>query len=55
MPVGSDYDFATGYLRHVLGFVGITDVTVIDAGQQMMDGDAVNRATAAIDELKQAA
>ena len=55
LPVGSDYDFATGYLRHVLGFVGITDVTVIDAGQQMMDGDAVNRATAAIDELKQAA
>ena len=55
VPVGSDYDFATGYLRHVLGFVGITDVTVIDAGQQMMDGDAVNRATAAIDELKQAA
>ena len=55
VPVGSDYDFATGFLRHVLGFVGITDVTVIDAGQQMMDGDAVNRATAAIDELKQAA
>ena len=27
VPVGSDYDFATGYLRHVLGFVGITDVT----------------------------
>jgi FMN-dependent NADH-azoreductase len=55
VPVGSDYDFATGYLRHVLGFVGITDVTVIDAGQQMMDGDVVNRATAAIDDLKQAA
>ena len=55
VPVGSDYDFATGYLRHVLGFVGITDVTVIDAGQQMMDGEAVNRATAAIDQLKQAA
>lgn len=55
VPVGSDYDFATGYLRHVLGFVGITDVTVIDAGQQMIDGDAVTRATAAIDELKQAA
>lgn len=55
VPVGSDYDFATGYLRHVLGFVGITDVTVIEAGQQMMDGDAVSRATAAIEELKQAA
>lgn len=55
VPVGSDYDFATGYLRHVLGFVGITDVTVIEAGQQMMDGEAVTRATAAIDALKQAA
>jgi FMN-dependent NADH-azoreductase len=55
VPVGSDYDFATGYLRHVLGFVGITDVTVIEAGQQMMDSEAVNRATAAIEELKQAA
>ena len=55
VPVGSDYDFATGYLRHILGFVGITDVTVIEAGQQMVDGEAVNRATAAIEQLKQAA
>ena len=55
VPVGSDYDFATGYLRHVLGFVGITDVTIIAADQQMMDGDAVTRATSAISELKQAA
>jgi FMN-dependent NADH-azoreductase len=55
VPVGSDYDFATGYLRHVLGFVGITDVTIIEAGQQMMDSEAVTRATAAIDQLKQAA
>ena len=55
VPVGSDYDFATGYLRHVLGFVGITDVTIIAADQQMMDEGAVNRATSAIDELKQAA
>lgn len=55
VPVGSDYDFATGYLRHLLGFVGITDVTIIAADQQMMDGEAVNRATAAIDGLSQAA
>lgn len=55
VPVGSDYDFATGYLRHVLGFVGITDVTIIEAGQQMMDSEAVNRAAAAIEDLKQAA
>jgi FMN-dependent NADH-azoreductase len=55
VPVGSDYDFATGYLRHVLGFVGITDVTIIAADQQMMDGEAINRATSAISELKRAA
>lgn len=29
----SDIDFATPYLRHALGFVGITDVTVIAADQ----------------------
>ncbi|HMP46747.1 MAG TPA: NAD(P)H-dependent oxidoreductase [Sphingopyxis sp.] len=55
VPVGSDYDFATGYLRHVLGFVGITDVTIIAADQQMMDEDALARATSTIDGLKQAA
>lgn len=37
--VGSDIDFASGYLRHVLGFVGITDVTIIAADQQMMKGE----------------
>ncbi|MEM9602086.1 MAG: NAD(P)H-dependent oxidoreductase [Pseudomonadota bacterium] len=30
-PIGSDIDFATPYLKHVLGFVGIHDVTVIGA------------------------
>ena len=30
-PVGADYDFATSYMKHALGFVGITDVTIIDA------------------------
>ncbi len=38
--VGSEIDFASGYLRHVLGFIGIEDVTVISAGQQMMKGEA---------------
>ncbi len=55
VPVDSDYDFATGYLRHVLGFVGITDVTVIAADQQMMDGEAITKATSAIGALRQAA
>lgn len=30
-PLGSDYDHASDYLRFVLGFVGITDVTIVDA------------------------
>ncbi len=27
--LGSDIDFASGYLRHVLGFIGITDVSFV--------------------------
>ena len=38
--MGSAIDFASGYLRHVLGFVGITDVTFIAADQQMVKGEA---------------
>ncbi len=29
--IGSDGDFASGYVRHVLGFIGIGDVTFITA------------------------
>jgi FMN-dependent NADH-azoreductase len=43
--IGSDIDFASGYLRHVLGFIGIDDVTIVAADQQMMKGeDAVSQA-----------
>ncbi|AFJ01419.1 FMN-dependent NADH-azoreductase [Methylophaga frappieri] len=31
VPIGSEMDFATGYLRHVLAFLGIDEVSVIDA------------------------
>ena len=37
--VGSEIDFATRYLKHVLGFVGIHDVTVFAADQLMMHGE----------------
>lgn len=30
-PIGSDYDFASNYLRHFLGFIGISDVSFVDA------------------------
>ncbi|MEP1144562.1 MAG: NAD(P)H-dependent oxidoreductase [Henriciella sp.] len=36
---GSDIDFATPYVRHVLGFLGIHDVSVIAADQLMAGGD----------------
>ncbi len=29
-PIGSDFDYASNYLRFVLGFVGITDVIIMD-------------------------
>ncbi len=38
--VGSDIDFATGYIVHVLGFVGITDVQFVAADRLMLDADA---------------
>lgn len=38
--VGSAIDYATGHLRHVLGFLGITDVTVVKADRLMVDADA---------------
>jgi FMN-dependent NADH-azoreductase len=51
-PVGSDIDFATGYMRHVLGFLGIGDVDVIAADQLMAEAEAsIERATQAIEAL----
>lgn len=37
---GSPIDFATGYLRHILGFIGITDVDFVTADQLMIDPEA---------------
>lgn len=50
--VGSDIDFASGYLRHILGFVGITDVTIVAADQQMMKGEAA--LSAALEKIESA-
>jgi FMN-dependent NADH-azoreductase len=33
VPIGSALDFASNYLKHVMSFIGITDVTIIDASQ----------------------
>ena len=35
--VGSEIDFASTYLKHVLGFIGINDVTIIAADRLMAD------------------
>ncbi|MDJ0639579.1 MAG: NAD(P)H-dependent oxidoreductase [Paracoccaceae bacterium] len=38
--MGSDIDFATGYVKHVLGFIGIKDVVFVNADRLMIDADA---------------
>lgn len=54
--MGSDIDFATGYIRHVLGFIGITDVVFVAADRLMIDAEAtLASARAAVDTLEIAA
>lgn len=38
-PVGSDIDFATNYMRHILGFIGITDVQIVAADRLSVDAE----------------
>lgn len=33
VPLGSEVDYASTYLRHVLGFLGIDDVTLVNANE----------------------
>lgn len=52
VPIGAAMDFATPYLRHALGFVGITDVAFVGAaGADRDDGDALDDARMRIAEL----
>ncbi|WP_127114631.1 FMN-dependent NADH-azoreductase [Shimia sediminis] len=39
-PLGSDFDFASGYLRFALGFLGITDVTILDKDGNALEAQA---------------
>ncbi|SIS80914.1 FMN-dependent NADH-azoreductase [Paracoccus saliphilus] len=51
-PIGSDIDFASDYLRHILGFLGITDVEFVAADRLAMDRDAgLARAQEAVSKL----
>ena len=42
--VDSEIDFATPYMRHVLGFIGITDVSVVAADKMALDPEAALKA-----------
>lgn len=46
VPVGSDMDFLTGYLKFALGFIGITEVEVIAADALKMNPGARDAALA---------
>lgn len=45
--IDSQIDFATPYLRHVLGFIGIHDVEIVAAGRQMADAASAKTTAAA--------
>ncbi|MEZ5750915.1 MAG: NAD(P)H-dependent oxidoreductase [Paracoccaceae bacterium] len=50
--LGGPIDFASGYVRHMLGFFGITDVTFIAADRQIFGpAEALERAETAIAAL----
>ncbi len=56
VETGSPADFASTYMKQVLGFIGITDVTIVSANGLAMDADtAIASANQAIDELQLAA
>jgi FMN-dependent NADH-azoreductase len=50
--LGSEIDFATDYLKFILGFMGITDVEIVDASQLMFkEAEKVEAAHSQIDAL----
>ena len=49
--LGSEYDFISGYLRHILGFIGITDVSFIDSSGLMLDETKAAKAEQDISEV----
>lgn len=52
IPIGSAYDIATSYLKSVVGFLGITDVTVVGADGLNIPAMAVSKLEAAEDYIK---
>ena len=39
-----EYDFQVPYLQHVLGFLGMTDIEVVDVGGTAFGADAASQA-----------
>lgn len=52
VPIDSAVDFATPYIRHVLGFIGIKDVSIVAAERLNVDSEASRRT--AEQQIKQA-
>lgn len=53
---GSEIDFASTYMRHILGFIGLDDVTLVAADQLALDSAAsLEKAAGQIEALKKAA
>ena len=48
---GSDIDFTSGYIQHILGFIGINAIKFIAADKSFKDDQALTRAYDAVDEL----
>jgi len=48
--VGSDIDYASGYLKQIMGFIGISDVTIIAA--DALGQDAETKIAAANDNIE---
>lgn len=56
VEAGSDVDFATPYVRQVLGFLGITDVSLVAADRMVLDPKAsMAKALTELDALPKAA
>ncbi len=52
VPMGSPMDFVTPYLKLVLGFIGITDVEIVNADQNLARAETViSESEARIQEL----
>ncbi len=48
VPIGSDADFVSQYLKHIMSFVGITDVKIIDATKIDLEELTQNNAEALV-------